>query len=218
MRDRVVKRTPSDRTEEPDRVVLEAIALPVVGDHVLFLALLGVARLLGLRAPQHGLDALLDHLVVLPGQRQLEARLPSDLPDLGAEPSGFGSESRLVGGPVLVHRASADEPVGGSGGQRRAQPGTLPRIETRRANHRRAPECPARVRLSGVGGHSLSPTSASTEANSAAVGYVKNNAGEISVPVAVSMIDTTSIASMESPPIAKKSSSGCTCGCPSTSA
>src|SRR6185437_7561809 len=136
----------------PDRVVLEAIALPVVGDHVLFLALLGVARLLGLRAPQHGLDALLDHLVVLPGQRQLEARLPSDLPDLGAEPSGFGSESRPVGGPVLV--------------QRRAQPGTLPRIETRRANHRRAPECPARVRLSGVGGHSLSPTSASTEANS----------------------------------------------------
>src|SRR5581483_4295268 len=61
------QRGPADRAEKPDRVVLDAVPLPVAGDQVLALAVLAGARVDAGPAAQQREHGQLEHGMVLPG-------------------------------------------------------------------------------------------------------------------------------------------------------
>jgi hypothetical protein len=121
---------PADRPEEADRVVLDAVALPVRRDELLALAVLAVAGL-ARGAVEERLDPAPERMVVLPGDRRLELPAARDLLHLSLERRQLLGEEPAIRRPLLLGGVRRC-------GERVGAPGQLRRGEARDALGREA--------------------------------------------------------------------------------
>src|SRR3984957_20665836 len=95
-----IQQGPADRAGKPDRVVLDAIPLPVIRDKFLMLTLLAIApHLVTGLVTQHRRNSSVEYPVVLPRERELQTRLCGQVQDPGAELSRFRIENSPVPAP-----------------------------------------------------------------------------------------------------------------------